>query len=84
MIDVAYGQTDRQHWVDPMLPTGHVTGYGSTASMLIMTLPAVLMSCLVIYIFWTPYKAPFAGDTNTKQAVTPVYKHLKAISSMPR
>jgi len=44
--------------LDPMLPTGRETGYGSLAGRLLMTLPAVLISCLVSYIFWTPYKAP--------------------------
>lgn len=55
---VAHGQTDGQHWVGAMLPTGHVTGYGSMAGRLLTTLTAVLTSCLLIYIFWTPYRAP--------------------------
>lgn len=38
----------------PMLPTG----YSSMVGRSLMTPPAVLTSCLVIYIFWTPYKAP--------------------------
>jgi len=49
---------DRRAALGPMLPTGQVTGNGPMAGRLMMTLPAVLISCLVIYIFWTPYKAP--------------------------
>jgi hypothetical protein len=42
----------------PMPPTGQVTGYGSVVGRSLTTLPAVLISCLVIYIFWAPYRAP--------------------------
>ena len=64
---------NRRTTLGPVLPNGHVTGYGSMAGRLLMTLTAVLNSCLVIYIFWTPYKAPGWQTICRKQTITPPF-----------